>query len=219
MYEDMIQKAFLRIFPPDTIFASEVGICVRKSILMRRYHTRKPIDVIVMEEGIAIHETIQTYLQMNMKCQVEVQMETEIEGVKLSARADLICERDGETDLIELKSSGYQAWEVKRYHANQVALYYHILKEKGVKVDNVLIIYVNRKDYSVKEFVMAKPALEKAYQEAVEFIRIFAKNREAKDIRRLPLPEKFFCKSCDFYNFCYSGGNIIDLIGTSGTKA
>ncbi len=135
MYEDMIQKAFLRIYPADTIFASEVGICVRKSILMRKYHTRKPIDAIIMEEGIAIHEAIQTYLLTNMKCQAEVPMEAEIEGVKISARADLICERDGQVDLIELKSSGYQAWEVRHYHAQQVALYYHILTQKGMKIE------------------------------------------------------------------------------------
>ncbi len=219
MYEDIIKKAFLRILPSDTLFASEVAICLRRSILARRQQTVKAIDNMLIEYGVIMHDVIEEYVTHQLNCQSEVELRDEIEGVKISGRIDLLCQRDNGYDLLELKTTGYDAWEVKYYHKAQVALYKLMLERRGIKIENVYVIYINRQTLNVKEFRLRERDIEEGLNLAIKFIQNYIKNKDIKDVRKLEIADKIFCKGCEFYNYCYQGNTIFDFTKSADTKA
>ncbi|AFV51236.1 CRISPR/Cas system associated [Sulfolobales Mexican rudivirus 1] len=213
VYEDVIKKAFVRTTPADELFVSEVGICLRRSILARRTTVIKAIDNMLLEHGVIMHEVVQTYLEHALNCQAEVEIEDEIEGVKVSGRVDLLCPRNDGFDLLELKTTGYDAWEVKYYHKVQVALYKAMLEKRGVKVNNVYVVYINRQTLNVKEFRLRESDLEEGMDLAVKFIRDYMKYQNVDDIHKITISDKTFCKGCEFYSVCYNAKSIFDFAG------
>ncbi len=213
VYEDVIKKAFVRTTPADELFASEIGICLRRSILSRRQPTIRAIDNLLLEHGVIMHETVQAHLVRELNCQAEVELEDVIEGVKVSGRVDLLCPRDDAFDLLELKTTGYDAWQIKYYHKVQVALYKLMLEKRGVKVNNVYVIYINRQTLNVKEFRLHENDLNEGLDLAIKFIRDYVKYRDIDDIHKITINDKTFCKGCEFYAMCYNAKSIFDFTG------
>ncbi len=211
MYEDVVKKAFVRMNPADELFASEIGICIRRSILSRRQPVTRAVDNMLLEHGVIMHETVQAHLERELKCQAEVQLEDEVEGVKISGRVDLLCPRENGYDLLELKTTGYDAWEVKYYHKVQVALYKVMLEKKGIKINNIYVIYINRQTLNVKEFRLRDADIAEGLDRATKFIRNYVKYHDVNDIHRIEIADKVFCKGCEFYTTCYAARPITDF--------
>ncbi len=212
VYEDIIKNSFVHTYPRDELFASEIGICLRRSILSRRQPMVRAIDSLIMEYGVIMHETVQAHLVSELNCKAEVEVEDEIEGIKISGRADLLCPRDDGFDLLELKTTGYDAWEIKYYHKVQVALYKHMLEKKGIKINNIYVIYINRQNLNIKEFRMRDNDISEGLNMALKFIRDFVKHRNTDDIHKIEINDKLFCKGCEFYTVCYAPKSIADFV-------
>ncbi len=211
MYEDVIKNAFIHTYPSDELFASEIGICLRRSILSRRQPTIRAIDNMLLEHGVIMHEAVQDHLTHELNCQAEVEAKDVIEGVTISGRIDLLCPRDNGNDLLELKTSGYDAWEVKYYHKVQVALYKILLEKKGVKINNIYVIYINRQTLNVKEFKLRDSDIQEGLNLAIKFIHDYAKYKNVNDIHEIAITDKIFCKNCAFYTTCYGARSITDF--------
>ncbi len=212
VYEDIIKNAFVHSYPQNELFASEIGICLRKSILSRRQPMVRAIDNMLLEHGVIMHETVQAHLVRELNCQAEVEVKDNIEGITISGRVDLLCPRDDGFDLLELKTTGYDAWEIKYYHKVQVALYKMMLEKKGIKINNIYVIYINRQNLNVKEFRMRDSDINEGLNMALKFIRDFIKHRNVDDIHKIEISDKIFCKGCEFYNVCYAGKSIADFV-------
>ncbi len=211
MYEDAIKNAFVHVYPSDELFASEVGICLRRTILSRRQPTARAIDNLLLEYGVIMHEAVQDHLTRTLNCQAEVEIRDEVEGVKVSGRADLLCPHDDGNDLLELKTTGYDAWEIKYYHKVQVALYKILLEKKGIKINNIYVIYINRQTLNVKEFKLRDSDIAEGLNLGLKFIHDYVKYKDVNDIHEIAISDKIFCKGCTFYTTCYGARSITDF--------
>ncbi len=212
MYEDIIKNAFVHTYPSNELFASEIGICLRKTILSRRQPMTRAIDNMLLEHGVIMHETVQAHLMRELNCKAEVEVDDEIEGIKISGRADLLCPHGDSYDLLELKTTGYDAWEIKYYHKVQVALYKAMLEKRGIKINNIYVIYINRQTLNIKEFRMRDNDINEGLNMAMKFIRDYVKYKNVDDIHKIEISDKMFCKGCEFYTTCYAGKSIADFV-------
>ncbi|AZI75904.1 putative CRISPR-associated Cas4 nuclease [Sulfolobales Beppu rod-shaped virus 1] len=200
-YEDIIKKAFVRVYDKNTIFPSEIGICVRRSYFMRQGEVRLTNVTEEMDIGTVYHNDIEIKMRDDLHCETEVKVEGEIENIKISGRIDAICK----TDLLEFKITGYIPFSPKIYHLQQVAIYYYLLSKQNRKIDNVYIIYIKRGTLEVKEFLITREVLNYAFENAVDFIKKFKIAIEKNDYSFIPLADASFCKNCIFKNKCYGG--------------
>jgi len=198
-YEDIIKESFNVKYPEDTIFPSEIGICFRRSYLSRKTTFQKKINEFYMDLGIQYHEHIENYLVEKLNCKNEVVINDEIEGMKISARIDLICGND----LIELKTISHEIFQVKEYHLYQVAIYYYLLKKQNYKIDNVYIIYLNRTTKEVKQLRIDDVLLEVYVKKAIDWIKKLKEYLSQTDYKKVPGLNNKFCTNCEFINYCY----------------
>ncbi|QJF12325.1 putative CRISPR-associated Cas4 nuclease [Acidianus rod-shaped virus 3] len=206
VYENKIKESFKKIYPEDTLYPSEIGHCLRKTILARRIVHTKNLSNDFMDLGVIIHADIENYLTQQLGCDAEKAIEYQIEGVKISARIDLLCHGD----LLELKTVSHFIRQPYQNHIVQVSLYLHILSQLGYNVNNVYIIYVNRQNYDVQEFKIQKEQLDAGLKQAIKFIEDYKKYKNEQNIFKIPFADLVFCKTCEFNNICY--GSITNFL-------
>ncbi|QJF12354.1 putative CRISPR-associated Cas4 nuclease [Metallosphaera rod-shaped virus 1] len=204
VYENRIKESFKKLYPEDTLYPSEICHCLRRSILARRIEHIKNLTSEVLDYGLAIHEDVETYFKEKLGCETEKAIEYEIEGVKISARVDLLCG----SDLLELKTVSHFIRQPYQDHIVQVSLYHHILSQLGYKIDNVYIIYINRQNYDVQEFKIQKDQLEQGLKSAIDFIKNYKKYKDEQNIFKIPTGDSTFCKNCEFKNICYGSLDV-----------
>ena len=132
-YEEFVKQSFKMKYPEDTIFPSEIGICFRKSYFSRKFEFEKAVNEISLDLGEQYHEKVEHYFEEKLNCKPEIEINGEIEGMKISGRIDLICNND----LIELKTISTNYFQIKEYHLYQVAIYYYLLQQQNYKIDNI----------------------------------------------------------------------------------
>ncbi|ALG96881.1 CRISPR/Cas system associated [Acidianus rod-shaped virus 2] len=203
VYENRIKESFKKLYPEDTLYPSEIGHCLRRSILARRIEHTKNFANEVVDYGLAIHEDVEIYFKEKLSCEAEKSIEYEIEGVKISARVDLLCG----SDLIELKTVPHFIRQPYQSHIIQVSLYYYILSQLNYKIDNVYLIYINRQNYDVQEFKIQKDQLDQGLKNAIDFIKNYKKYKDEQNIFKIPIGDTTFCKNCEFKNICYGSIN------------
>ncbi|QJF12285.1 putative CRISPR-associated Cas4 nuclease [Saccharolobus solfataricus rod-shaped virus 1] len=206
VYENKIKESFKKLYPENILYPSEIAYCLRKTILARRIQHIKNIGSEVADYGLAIHNDVEAYFKEKLGCETEKAIEYEIEGVKISARVDLLCG----SDLLELKTVSHFIRQPYQNHIVQVSLYYHILSQLNYKIDNVYLVYINRQNYDVQEFKIQKDQLDQGLKSAIEFIRNYKKYKDEQNIFKIPIGDTTFCRSCEFRNICY--GTITNFL-------
>ena len=198
-YENIVKESFNVKYPEDTIFPSEIGICFRRSYLSRKMIFQKKINETHMDLGSQYHQHIENYLVEKLNCKNEIILEGEINEMKISARADLICGND----LLEIKTISHNFFQLKEYHLYQVAIYYYLLQQKNIKIDNVYIIYLNRETKEVKQLKIDDKLLQDYVKKAIEWIKKIKEYLNQTDYKKVPGLNNKFCTSCEFINYCY----------------
>jgi len=132
------------------------------------------------------------------------------------AIADIITKNGGEWNVYEVKSST----EIKDYHYNDAAVQYYVLKNSGLKIKDISLVFLDNtyvrtgeleiaelfKIQSVKDEVIA------IQKEVEENIKNFKSVLDCKDIPDIKIGKH--CKEgyeCDFIGHCFGGipGNSI----------
>ena len=198
-YEEFVKQSFKMKYPEDTIFPSEIGICFRKSYFSRKFEFEKAVNEISLDLGEQYHEKVEHYFEEKLNCKTEIEINGVIEGMKISGRIDLICNND----LIELKTISTNYFQIKDYHLYQVAIYYYLLQKQNYKIDNVYIIYLNRLNREVKQFLIDKKLIDEYIQKAIEWIKKFKEYIKMEDYKNIPPVNSYFCKNCEFKGKCY----------------
>ncbi|ARQ96684.1 hypothetical protein [Sulfolobus islandicus rod-shaped virus 11] len=198
-YEDFVKQSFKVKYPEDTIFPSEIGICFRKSYLSRKFEFERGINELVLDLGEQYHEKVEHYFEEKLNCKTEIEINGEIENIKISGRIDLICNND----LIELKTISTNYFQIKEYHLYQVSIYYYLLQQQNYKIDNVYIIYLNRLNREVKQFLIDKKLIDEYIQKAIEWIKKFKEFIKLQDYKTIPGANNYLCKNCEFKAKCY----------------
>jgi len=211
-YEDLVRQSFKVKYPEDTIFPSEVGVCFRKSYFARKFEFEKGINELVLDLGELHHERIENYFVEKLGCQAEVEVKGEIEGLKISGRADLICGND----LLEIKTISTNYFQIKEYHLYQIAIYYHLLQQQNFKIDNIYIIYLNRINKEVKQFQIDKKIIDQYLQKAIDWIKKFKEYLKMTDYKNIPGVNNYLCKNCEFKSRCF--GSLFEYFQTNEKK-
>ncbi len=211
-YEEFVRQSFKVRYPEDTIFPSEIGICFRKSYFARKFEFEKGINELVLDLGELHHERIENYFVEKLGCQAEVEVKGEIEGLKISGRADLICGND----LLEIKTISTNYLQIKEYHLYQIAIYYHLLKQQNFRIDNVYIIYLNRINREVKQFQIDKNIIDQYFQKAIDWIKKFKEYLKLTDYKNIPGVNNYLCKNCEFKSRCF--GSLFEYFQTNEKK-
>jgi RecB family exonuclease len=198
-YEEFVKQSFKMKYPEDTIFPSEIGICFRKSYFSRKFEFEKAVNEISLDLGEQYHEKVEHYFEEKLNCKPEIEINGEIEGMKISGRIDLICNND----LIELKTISTNYFQIKEYHLYQVAIYYYLLQQQNYKIDNIYIIYLNRLNREVKQFLIDKKLIDEYIQKAIDWIKKFKEYIKMEDHKNIPPVNSYFCKNCEFKGKCY----------------
>ena len=198
-YEEFVKQSFKMKYPEDTIFPSEIGICFRKSYLSRKFEFERGINEISLDLGEQHHERIESYFVEKLGCKSEVEVKGEIENIKISGRIDLICNND----LIELKTITSNYFNIKEYHLYQVSIYYYLLQQQNYKIDNIYIIYLNRLNKEVKQFLIDKKVLDEYVKKAIEWIKKFKEFIKLQDYKTIPGANNYLCKNCEFKAKCF----------------
>jgi len=198
-YEEFVKQSFKMKYDENTIFPSELGICFRKSYFSRKFEFEKGISDIALDLGEQHHQRIEHYFIEKLNCQSEIEVKGEIESLKVSGRIDLICNND----LLEIKTISTNYFQIKDYHLYQVAIYYYLLQQQNYKIDNVYIIYLNRINREVRQFLIDKKLIEEYIQKAIEWIKKFKEYIKMEDYKNIPLANSYFCKNCEFKGKCY----------------
>ena len=198
-YEEFIKQSFKMKYPEDTVFPSEIGICFRKSYFSRKFEFEKAVNEISLDLGEQYHEKVEHYFEEKLNCKAEIEVKGEIENIKISGRIDLICNND----LIELKTISTNYFQIKEYHLYQVSIYYYLLQQQNYKIDNIYIIYLNRLNREVKQFLIDKKVLNEYIQKAIEWIKKFKEFMKSQDYKTIPGANNYLCKNCEFKAKCY----------------
>ena len=198
-YEEFVKQSFKMKYPENTIFPSEIGICFRKSYFSRKFEFEKAVNEISLDLGEQHHERIENYFVEKLGCKSEVEVKGEIEGLKISGRIDLICNND----LIELKTITSNYFNIKEYHLYQVSIYYYLLQQQNYKIDNIYIIYLNRLNKEVKQFLIDKKVLDEYMKKAIEWIKKFKEFIKLQDYKTIPGANNYLCKNCEFKAKCF----------------
>ncbi|ARQ96523.1 hypothetical protein [Sulfolobus islandicus rod-shaped virus 4] len=198
-YEDFVKQSFKVKYPEDTIFPSEIGICFRKSYLSRKFEFEKAVNEISLDLGEQYHEKVEHYFEEKLNCKTEIEINGEIENIKISGRIDLICNND----LIELKTISTNYFQIKEYHLYQVSIYYYLLQQQNYKIDNVYIIYLNRINKEVKQFQINKALIGTYLQKAIDWIKKFKEFMKSQDYKTIPGANNYLCKNCEFKAKCF----------------
>jgi CRISPR/Cas system-associated exonuclease Cas4 (RecB family) len=198
-YEEFVKQSFKMKYPEDTIFPSEIGICFRKSYFSRKFEFEKAVNEISLDLGEQYHEKVEHYFEEKLNCKTEIEINGEIEGIKISGRIDLICNND----LIELKTISTNYFQIKEYHLYQVTIYYYLLQQQNYKINNVYIIYLNRINKEVRQFQIDKKVLDEYMKKSVEWIKKFKEFMKLQDYKNIPGANNYLCKNCEFKAKCF----------------
>ena len=170
--------------------------CFVKSLIKLRFGTITNMDGIRnLARGRAVHDLYQEWFRMaNPKVHVEV--ESGIETVDTSGRADIIYMRefDGEEvwGLIELKSTWNLDGEKEERYMKQVASYVLMLEEAGISIREAYLVTMR----DVKPLPINR--LRRTYQ------NVLAELKAMENYQGWPVepPDPLLCVKCELRSFC-----------------
>ncbi|MFP3214734.1 MAG: PD-(D/E)XK nuclease family protein [Nitrososphaeria archaeon] len=128
---------------------SEIGYCMRKQYYAYVVGGAGFDDetLVIFEIGNAIHEMVGNMLGVPAE-EREVEISLQVEnGVELRGRADIIMVRNGETHIIELKSTSHDYAVPKPEHVVQLQIYLEALH-----VQHGILLYINKTNGKVSGF-------------------------------------------------------------------
>lgn len=109
------------------------------------------------------------------------------ETIELKAKIDLVCEVDNKICIVDLKtisSSDAINFNINRYNYWFQCLYYkYLIEEEGIAIDDLILIFLSKKDDDDKPFKIIKFSdipCEFQYQETTSFfyyLRLFSEMR------------------------------------------
>ncbi|CAI44172.1 CRISPR/Cas system associated [Acidianus rod-shaped virus 1] len=199
VYAEKVKESFMRQYPIGTLFPSEIGICVRKSVLARRVTFKKMMGTESTDAGASIHVTVQQYFTATMNCEAEKPVSYNIDGITISGKVDLLCNND----LIELKTTGKTVFTPYANHLMQIAVYRQALKTMGIDVKGTYIVYINRAIDDVQEFHISESQLQTALKQAEDYVRRYNAFKDEKNIKNIPRGDVVFCQHCEFRSICF----------------
>lgn len=141
---------------------------------------------------------------------VETQVRVEDEGLGVSGYADLVIEKDGVKEVLEIKSKNSRAFSymvnkgegAMRQHQYQIWTYLYLLG-----IERGKIIYLSKDDMRLVEFVVMRND-EQLKKEVFAELDLLNRAWKDKNPALLPLPEKrsWQEKYCRFHSHCLKVG-------------
>ncbi len=157
-------------------------------------------------------EQVANYFRNN---QAEMQYITEAEeqlsvvknGYVLSGVVDLVLERNGELEIVDLKTSGPPEPNSLEIYERQLCLYAYAIEQRKEKVPGRLLLYWTQKP-NKQEALMVFPYNSERVEQVVAGFDEVVDRINAKQFNVVTVPKACVCKKCDIRNLCIRDGLI-----------
>jgi len=207
-FEEIIDREFkeeVKPRPPNTLYCSEIGYCLRRIYLNCITPKETPVEVMrKFAVGNMIHDRVTSILRKtfdSVSSEQSVVMYLDAIDFRVLGRYDDIIHQDEGKILLEKKSVNTLKFIDKPIHHHLIQTHLYM---KCLGMDKAQIMYIEKNTFKTKTFNIKFQHW--IFQEAMHRINIIA---NALKTKRTPAPEarnnmrmKWQCRYCPFYREC-----------------